>query len=315
MGSYLVRALFLDAHVSDSDILQAVTAMFLGFVGALHTGSEIAGGAVIVGLFAAITALFGYAVTFRYMDMGQDSRRNFGFFTSAALASALIGTTHLVHGVALTLVLCAASLALIYAGTRAERATLSLHGAIYAAAAAFSSGLFFFSLRALVGDPETLPAPETLVWMGLVLLCAVASFWARVTDAGRTWGKWSRSPKFLSAAVLVLGLLGLAAGAVGQWVMPNVHDAWQSAIFGAWRTGSLAVAAIAVALIGRVPRLREAHLLLPILLGAGSISLLLGDLRAGRPATLMISLLLFGSALMFAPRLRARARPSDEIEA
>jgi hypothetical protein len=81
------------------------------------------------------------------------------------------------------------------------------------------------------------------------------------------------------------------------------------------RTLVLAVAAILLAWICRFPRLKEAAWLVYPVLIAGGIKLLLEDVRAGRPMTLVISFALFGGALILAPRLVRRSKQTVSSDA
>ncbi len=77
----------------------------------------------------------------------------------------------------------------------------------------------------------------------------------------------------------------------------------------AGRTAVLAVAALLLALCRRKARLFElSWLVYPVLLFGGA-KLLFDDLPNGRPATLFLAFLLFGIALVAAPRL-LKAAPS-----
>ncbi|MDX1504016.1 MAG: hypothetical protein R3325_16780, partial [Thermoanaerobaculia bacterium] len=72
------------------------------------------------------------------------------------------------------------------------------------------------------------------------------------------------------------------------------------------RTAVLACAAVALAGLSRRPRLGEAVWLVYPALLAGGLHLLLEDLRAGRPLTLVVSFALYGAALILSPRLVRR---------
>jgi Predicted membrane protein (DUF2339) len=312
VGSYLLRALVFNSHISAFDIMQAATAMVIGFGGALQTATGMEQGGWVVGAFAALTAVFGYSVTFRYLDRGTEYRRNFGFFTTAALTTSIIGAALLLSGIALTAFLLTIGLVSAWIGTRSRRATLSMHGSTYTIAAAFSSGLLTHALRAVVGSPELLPPSSQLLPMVAVFVVAALSFLAPVAETGRTWGSWSRAPKVLYTAVLAFGSVGFIASAAGTFLMPAVSESWQGPVFDAWRTGGFSVTAMILAMLSRARRVREAGMLVPVFLALGGISLLLGDLRAGRPATLVISLVLFGAALILAPRIRRSRKRTDK---
>ena len=71
------------------------------------------------------------------------------------------------------------------------------------------------------------------------------------------------------------------------------------------RTTILALAAVVLALLGRVPRLREAGWLVYPTLAVGGLKFFLDDLPNGRAGTLFVSLLVLGGALLLVSRLGA----------
>ena len=71
----------------------------------------------------------------------------------------------------------------------------------------------------------------------------------------------------------------------------------------------MALAAVALARLGRHDRFVELRwLLYPLLIGGG-LKLLVEDLPHSRPATLFIALALYGGALILAPRLARSPAP------
>jgi hypothetical protein len=60
--------------------------------------------------------------------------------------------------------------------------------------------------------------------------------------------------------------------------------------------------------MSRHPRWPEVVWLLYPVLGLGAVKLVLDDLRRGRPATLFLSFVLYGAALILAPRIARRRR-------
>jgi len=194
-------------------------------------------------------------------------------------------------------------------GSRYERATLSLHGAVYAVAAAVSSGLLVSAIDAFTGP--TVPGPDWLNVSNLtVLLVAGICSWLPVAIHGKTWGRFSRAPKFVVASVLLAGIGAIAVTIIAT-LLPHTDGAGSDrAVLAAARTGVLALSALALAVVSRITRAPEATWLVYAVLVLGGSKLLLEDLRTGRPATLFLSLALYGGALIFAPRLVRRSKPA-----
>jgi hypothetical protein len=127
-----------------------------------------------------------------------------------------------------------------------------------------------------------------------------------VASHGRTWGSLARSVKAIGMIVLLLGLDELAVAVVAPR-LPQGEDGQVSApALAVLRTALLSISAVVLPLLGRFGRLREAVWLVYPLLVAGALKLLFEDLRAARPAALVLSFALYGGALILAPRLAKR---------
>ena len=96
---------------------------------------------------------------------------------------------------------------------------------------------------------------------------------------------------------------------LGEIVLESgVRSGGDAGVFSALRTGVLGAIAVALGLLSRNVRWPEAYWLVYPTLGLGALKLLLVDVRSGRPATLFFSFVLYGGALILAPRL-ARKPP------
>jgi hypothetical protein len=95
-------------------------------------------------------------------------------------------------------------------------------------------------------------------------------------------------------------LIGYIAPLAGGMADGNVD----TGVLATVRTGVLSLATLAIAWIGRRPRLREwGWLVYPLLVGTG-LKLMAQDFKHSRPSTLFIAMALYGAALIIAPRLR-----------
>ena len=113
-------------------------------------------------------------------------------------------------------------------------------------------------------------------------------------------------PRFAIVLVLVLSaggtLVGYLAPAIGRQPDGSIDAGMLATI----RTGVLAIAALAVAWIGRHAGFREWDwLVYPLLVGIG-VKMAAQDFMHSRPATLFVALALYGAALIMAPRMRRR---------
>ena len=200
-------------------------------------------------------------------------------------------------GPALPLALGALGLAAAVFGRRFDRMTLRVHSAFYLVAGALETGLFVACARSLAGQ-ATGPLPP-LVWVAAV---AAALGWAVLaTDPGAPRSGTARAPQLLLATLAVFAL-GKALQA-GLWSALGERVAGDPGVAAVLRTAVLAALALALAWGARRGTWPELGWLVYPLVALGGIKLLLQDLRDGRPATLVVSLALYGAVLVLAPRL------------
>ncbi len=193
----------------------------------------------------------------------------------------------------------AAALASISGGKRLS-ILLRWQAAAFVGAAAVASGFAGVVARAFWGDPgrsRGLPGAPVLAVLGSAI--AVFSVLAAVRRSG------SRFSDFLPA--LLAAAIALAGGSAILVLVVVPAARMDAGSLAALRTGALAAASFAAALLGRFGRAPEAGWLVYPLLGLGGVKLLLEDVPRGRPLTLFVGFAIFGAALLAAPRI-ARVR-------
>ena len=115
----------------------------------------------------------------------------------------------------------------------------------------------------------------------------------------------SGSSEYARIPRAVVALLVAIAG--GAWLAALVlSDGTTAGNAATVRTFALAATALALAGLGRAPRLREAAWLVYPTLAAGGVKLLAEDFPHSTAATLFIALAIAGGALIAAPRLIGR---------
>ncbi len=307
-GSFAVRTLTSDEDVRAPEMLQGAAAILISLGGAHAIAVRGVASELLPGVVSLVMAAGCYSVSFLFMDRKLGKRGNFIFYTTSGLAFTLAAVIALLEGGPQVYALAGVALFISWLGGTRERATLSLHGAVYILAAAAGSGLFASAAKALAG-----PVVPGIAWFAspviAVLAVAAVYCWFPVATHGRTWSDGiSRIPKFLVLATFALGLGGIAV-TVGAVVLPHGEDGVISrAALAPLRTLILGVAAILLAWVCRFPRLKEAAWLVYPVLIAGGLKLLMEDLRGGRPMTLVVSFALYGGALILAPRLVRRSK-------
>jgi hypothetical protein len=307
VGSVAGRVLARRRDVGFLESLQAVAVVGIGLGGGIATLRQTGVGRELLAAVSLGMAAGGYAAVFSIIDKRLGSRSNFIFFSTLALVFTVVGSSALFTGTALVLVLVIVALLTAWLGSFKARATLSLHGAVYAVSAAGVAGVLGRAVNAFVGPPDMqvqVATPSMLLVLAVSGVCAALP----VAMHGRTWGRFSRLPKLALIVVVVLAL-GTIAVRVGLRLLPAANDATPDVAFvGVLRTAVLAISALILAMAGRAEKLHEAVLLVyPVLILSG-MKLLFEDLRTGRPATLFVSLVIYGGALIVAPRLARGAR-------
>lgn len=300
------RTLGADPTVGVFEVFQMVVAVAVGIGGAarLATGPFAwALGGVVLAL-----AVAAYACAFRALAPERDPRPGLLLYSSLGAVLALVALRLLLPpvgalGAVGLLALTAAGL-----GISLRRRLLEAQSAFFAFILAAQSGL----LRQAV---DALFVPGNQVWTkfslpGLAALAVVGGcrgiLLQRPADDSDRWVRWASNFARLVLSALLLTAIGavaceLLAGAVAAAPGPNADRGALAAL----RTTILALAAVLLALIGRVSRLREAGWLVYPTLAIGGLKFFLDDLPNGRAGTLFVSLLVLGGALLLVSRLGA----------
>ena len=140
------------------------------------------------------------------------------------------------------------------------------------------------------------PSPVGWFVLGALAVCAALPARGSISLGGGI----RRVPHFFTLTALTWVVGGLLLDAVASSV---TSDAWMATA----RTGAIAALALGAAAMAQVPHYRSARYLIYPLLAAGALKLLLEDLPAGVPASLSVSFLAYGSALILAHRLARHA--------
>jgi hypothetical protein len=309
LGAYLasiaIRTLVRGRNVIPFEVAQTAAALVVGLGGALSVTRATGSGAAALGVASVVIGVACYGVAFAFIERQQNRGRNVYFYTALAIVLVLVGVTVLLPGAAETGVLAALAVVCSAAWSRIGRLFLLLHAAVYLVAAAIVSGAIGYDVREVVagaGPPWPVPSPSMLV----VLAAAVLSAWLAAREPANDGSAWARVPRFVIVLVLVLSAGGTFVGYLAPAIGRQPDGAIDPGILATIRTGVLAIAALAVAWIGRHERFREWDwLVYPLLVGIG-LKMAAQDFMHSRPATLFVALALYGAALIMAPRMRRR---------
>ena len=300
--SLAARTLRRERPVTLFEAVQGTLAILLGFGGAwrvlLANGGPTAG----LGVLALLLGALCYAAAFAFAERRSGQGRNFYFYATAGGLLTLGGANVVAFGPALPVALGALGLAAAAFGRHFDRMTLRMHSAFYLAAGVLETGFFVACARSLAGQSTGhLPA---LVWVAAM---AAAAAWAVLaTDPGVPRSGTARLPQLLLATLAVF-----AAGKAlqeGLWSALGERVAGDAGVAAVVRTAVLAALALVLACGARRGTWPELGWLVYPLVALGGVKLLLQDLREGRPATLVVSLALYGAVLVLAPRLMKPAQ-------
>ena len=307
VGSITLYALRGWHRLGGFEVVQTAAVLALGFGGALQVAREAGVGGLALGLGSLVAALVLYAVAFTALD--RTRRRRFYYLTTLALTLVMAGSASLMDAPALPWAVLAVVIALV--ARHYGRVTLGLHAALYATAAALSSGLLAWAAGAWA-DLGASGLPDAPAWISLAALGVVAL--TRVSSPGLAGPVWREAPRTAVLVLLVGAVGGLWLAGMGS-LAPAGHDgasdpAWRAVL----RTAALAALTLGAAWLARRALVSPLRRLVPVFLALGALKLLAEDLPAGRPATLALSFGLYGAALLLAPRLAKAAHPPVPAE-
>jgi len=296
-GSIAVRGFALRQRLSIFEILQGVVTFVLAISGILRATQGRASVALGIALLVLSGAMYWGALShFAGESQGRNRR------TSATWAAALLlVASFLVFRDSLQVFfLCVAGLAgaILYAHTR--KFSLGLHASAYLVAATAVSPLPSYVGAAVAGAVP--PAPDWSVW-GVTIAAALCYFvGARVAEDRRRRRLLWVIPAMLvgvaSAATLVVVISRVSAGRM------ELTPSRLSVV----RTIVNCILALALGFASSRSKHVELGWLAYAAVVLGTLKLLVEDLRFGNPASLVVSLLCYGSVLILLPRL-ARQSP------
>lgn len=264
------------------------------------------------GIIAAAAGLLGaalgggaYLAAFRRVERSE--RGKLLFYSGLGFFFVLVGTGLLLPAAALPFAWSALAVLCALAAVRVSRVTLSLHGTLYALAAAINSGLAALSAYAF-GAAPTVAWPPFTAGAAVALVAAAVCCALPVPRLAPFWKPYASFTRLVQLAVLTWG----AGGALLYALVPPVAgqpgmEGMDGGLLAAVRTAVLAGSALILGWTARWQRIHEAAWLVYPLLVAAGVKLVIEDFPHGRPLTLFVALALCGGALILAPRLARRA--------
>jgi hypothetical protein len=304
LSSTIVRTLLRGFTFTAFETAQCALAFVIGVGGGLrlsHARPEIGALAVACGLAC-------YVVSFVRLDRDGAHGRNFYTYSSFAILLTLSGSAILLAGAAAWGAWAAAALACVWAGGRFGRLTLEVHGAVYLWLALIFSHALEHAVEFLLGNSMWADHSRLGIEAGAA---AVTLCYALAVHDTRDREAWNfRALRFALAVPLAFLAAGILAGAFTTAYHGLFGAEATHAYCATLRTGVLALASLLLAWAGcRWPSLELERLIYPVML-LGAYRLLMVDLHQDRKTALVLSLLLYGAALMALPRLTRPRAPA-----
>jgi hypothetical protein len=296
-GSIAVRGFGLRHRITVFEIAQAVIAFVLATFGAIRATHGSAAPALGV-LFLLLAAVCYWGALSRFAEQTSARNRRVCATWSAAL---LLAGSFLIFSARLQVpFLCSAALAAALLYTRTRKLSLGIHVSFYLAAATAVSPLPIYAGDALAGTVPS--APTWGVWTVAIsaVLCYVIG--SRATeDQGKRRLLWVIPAVLVSFAGAALVVVAIAWIAVGRIEL----DASRLPVI---RTVVNCALALALGFLGSRWKRLELGWVAYAAVAFGTLKLLFEDLRFGSAASLVVSLLFYGSILILLPRLTRRNR-------
>ncbi len=308
LATFAVRTLLRHRDASVFEAAQTVAALLVGLGGAAEVTRATGTGGTALGIAALVTGTACYLIAEAGAAGPVGRAVNYVFYSTLALVLVLAGTPLVAARGAVAFVWCALALGAAILGCRLDRLVIRLHAAAYLVAAGTVSGLLAFAVRTFAAVALPLGEEDAAVW--LALGTSVACYGALVILAHCAGPSWhTRLPELSGAVVAALGL-GAALVLAGARLLPRPEGVPDPAELATLRTTVLAATALVLATVGRrAGRLELVWLVYPVL-ALGGLKLLGQDVLHGRPATLVLSFIAYGAALILAPRLLRHPSPA-----
>jgi len=261
-------------------------------------------GLMPIGALSTALGVCSYALAFS-PESRRVRGRNYFFYSTLGLFFVLAGSGLLLPPAAVAALWSLLAVTMAWLSGRKRMVTLSLQCTFLLLAAGAWSGILSTGLQALAGDAGIAWPPLSAAHVGIAL-ATVACLFLPVAQKSERWGALAGAPQLIVLALsvwevgglIVLFTAPLIAGAGGS--EPNL------AVLAALRTAVLSVSSVTLALSSRHPRWPEARWLAYPLLVLVAIKLFAEDFPHGQPATLFVSLVFVGSALLLVAKLIRR---------
>ncbi|MEO8595383.1 MAG: hypothetical protein ABI759_18830 [Candidatus Solibacter sp.] len=308
LASTLFRTLVRGLTFTWFETAQCAAAFLISVGGGLQLTSADSRVAPALAVLALLCASACYLVSFLMLDRGEEVGRNFHTYATFGLLLTLAGTRILLSGGAEAVAWSVLAVAAIWVGGLFRRLTLKVHAVIFLLLALASSSALEQAAGLLLGSRTWPGGAPWAIWTGAataVLCYAIGTRHAAAVTPSFS----SRALRVLVAGAAICLTAGIAAGLLTSGYHAIFGASATHAYCATLRTFVLSASALALAWGGvRWDRPEFGRLVFPVM-ALGAYRMVGVDLRQDRTAALFLSLLLYGAALMLAPKLM-RAKPA-----
>jgi hypothetical protein len=308
VGGFTVRTFATDREAGAFEIFQSFAASAIGLGGSYVAIGRAGGSPLPLGAATLITGICGYVASLGPLSRPGRPRANAALAGALSLGLALFGSACILSGAVLAWVWLGFTAAMAAAAV-AGRPALRPHVSAFAWAAAWQSGLLAASLTALLaprggGLSAFAPAALATIALAWVVLGVAAARGTRRAPGGAI-------SRLALAIIAGLGTAGLTVALAAPFAAARVATAAGPATLALLRSATLAAAALTYAACARRWRLRELGGLAYAMLVLWGVKLLIEDVPYGRPLTLFVAFALYGTMLLWIPKvLRTRGDAS-----
>jgi hypothetical protein len=298
LSSTMVRTLLRGFTFTGFETAQLAAAFLISVSGGLKLSNADPRLAAATGILTLACAAACYAISFVILDGRGLHGRNFYTYSTFGLLLTLVGSRILAPGDAAQAMWAALALAGAWAGGAFGRMTLRVHGAIYLVLALLGAGALREAGGYVMGSAAW-PGERTMAVAAGTVVAGICYALAR-----RHCASWPfRLAMATVFAWMIAGVLaGAGAAAYHAAGGPEASHAYCASI----RTAVLAGGALLLGWAGsRGSDPELARLIYPVML-LGAYRLVALDLRQDRTPALVLSLLVYGAALIVVPRVARR---------
>ena len=293
-GSIGVRSFVQRQRITLFEIAQGVLAFGLAVFGITQVNHGSAAPAVGA-FFLLLAGVCYWGALSRFLDEAYTRNRRVSATWAAALL--LAGSFLLLAADFRVPFLSAAAVAAAFIYSRTRKYSLGLHTSFYLAAAAAVSPLPIYAGNAFAGAVPGAPALAVWIVVAAAALCYLIG--AGVPEVRKRRWLWVLPALLVAFAAAALAVVAVVSLAGGRSELKASH-------LSVIRTVVACALALALGLLRVGWNRIELGWVAYIAVALGTLKLMVEDLRYGNAASLVVSLLFYGSVLILLPRLMRR---------